>query len=169
MKHLKPFFESKQVGVVYHYTSLHNLIKILKDNTLSGGKIAYRNTFDDITKPLYLTGVSFTRNKNFHDNENRTITSMQCRLVIDGDKLSNNYKIRQFNQFGIYKSDPTREIYTPHNVRETESEELVECKEILNIKNYIIRIDIIKEPTYKDDIEELSKLYSGEINFIYNK
>jgi len=70
--------EAKQVGTLYHFTSYTNLVKIIKSD------FVLTTTLKDI-QPY----VSFTRNKRFHSD---TI-STQARLTIDGDELSNKYKI----------------------------------------------------------------------------
>ena len=43
--------EAKQVGILYHYTSLYGLLRILQDNKIHRGKFSY---------------VSLTRDKFFH-------------------------------------------------------------------------------------------------------
>ena len=81
----KILLESKQVGILYHYTSLSNLISIINDNCL---KSSHSETFMP-------NSISFTRNKNYTDFNSKFtgISNNLCRLVIDGNKLSNNYKI----------------------------------------------------------------------------
>lgn len=68
--------EAKQVGTLYHSTTLKGLINILQTNTI---------------KSSLETGISFTRNKNFIYNNHPFI------LVLDGDKLSENYKVQPFD------------------------------------------------------------------------
>ena len=109
MKYIKKF-ESKQVGILYHYTSINSLFSILKDNKLK----------------LFTSSICFTRNKNLAKITEFT----HCRLVIDGDKLSNNYKLIPYD-FRYYDED----------WEDDECEE--RCgKEINNVLKYIIRIDI---------------------------
>jgi hypothetical protein len=85
--------EGKQVGPLYHYTSTDALKSILQSNKIKGSFMYEVNE-----KELY--GVSTTRNKNFQYDPQRT----NVRITLDGDKLSNNYKItprdyweRQYN------------------------------------------------------------------------
>jgi hypothetical protein len=75
---IKGLAEGKQVGTLYHFTSYTSLIKIIKSD------FVLTTTQTDI-QPY----VSFTRNKKFQSD---TI-STQARLTIDGDQLSNKYKI----------------------------------------------------------------------------
>jgi hypothetical protein len=71
--------EAKQAGTLYHYTTILSLLKILDSNVLG-----------DESLGKYAT-VSLTRDKNFH--KRTSIIPTECCIVIDGDKLSNNYKI----------------------------------------------------------------------------
>lgn len=80
--------EGKQVGLLYHYTSKEGLKGILKSDQL------------DVSAELYqgheLYYVSFTRNKNFHKKGANWNVKTDYRITIDGDKLSNKYKIQPF-------------------------------------------------------------------------
>ena len=68
---LKEINEGKQVGDLYHFTSIVNLKEILKSKILIPSK-----------ERKY---ISFTRNKNLAtlDNEKRDV-----KITIDGDKLN---------------------------------------------------------------------------------
>lgn len=74
--------EGKQVGIIYHFTKYPNFLNILdsdfKMTTLSGAGV-----------------VSFTRNRFAWNVPGSDIAVMNpnVALVIDGDKLSNKYKI----------------------------------------------------------------------------
>jgi hypothetical protein len=70
--------ERKQVGVIYHYTTLGGLQGILETNKL----IAQRNF------------ISFTRNKNYYP------WKTSVKLSFDGTKLSDKYKIQPFSDVG---------------------------------------------------------------------
>jgi hypothetical protein len=105
--------EGKQVGLLYHSTNPENTIKIIQDNEIQKFLNTdhmltdYRNDPDDF---IWLMGrfpvhkdlqnfkgfVSFTRNKNYkrHDTENNV------QFVLDGDKLSEKYKIIPYSHFG---------------------------------------------------------------------
>jgi hypothetical protein len=131
-------FEGKQVGILYHCTNLISLYYILKDNTLTTHRDV--ESLENLMKTYnlenkrYWNYISFTRNKRFHitskDNLDHPIS---CRLTIDGDKLSNKYKIYPINFFDF-----------PNE----EDEECIVVKyELNNIKNYILKIEI---PTLKD-------------------
>jgi hypothetical protein len=107
--------EAKQVGTLYHFTRTGELINILENNILKASDMWATN--DDL-RPFN----AFTRNKNGWDVGG---FPTDVRISIDGNKLSDKYKIQPFNMgFGV-----------------DEMEERV-YKDILNIKNYITDITI---------------------------
>src|SRR5690606_37814795 len=78
-------------------------------------------------------GVSLTRDKMFHKTANRVfdgITSVDVRITLDGNKLSNKYKIVPFNFWYKDRKNLTNAA-RPEN---TESEELVMIKNKIGIK-----------------------------------
>lgn len=120
MKKYKQIFdEAKQVGTLYHYTNIENLISILKTNTL-------------ITNSLF---ISTTRSKTFIDI-NQSLKFSDARLILDGDKLSQKYKIKPYKAF-----DAVSKLY------HTEQEEIILTKKINNILIYCLDIQV------KDNIE----------------
>ena len=123
--------ESKQVGFLYHFTDTDGLLSILSDNILK----TYHDY--DMKKDF----VSFTRNKNYLNEPGSKGKSFQLvRLTIDGDKLSNHYKISP--KHNIHRSISK----TPHGTGSYNKDEFEEVcfKPIKNIKDYIISIDIDK-------------------------
>lgn len=121
--------ESKQVGILYHYTSFSNGLWIIKSNTLKGS----------ISKPSF---VSLTRDKSFH-KQHRIMAGTDLRLVLDGDKLSTKYKIKP-HDFGA----------------EDESEERILTTAIIDIKKYLIRIDLY-ESLWELQDDESDRQYSS--------
>ena len=79
--------EGKQVGPLYHFTRTGELINILKSNIL---KVSDQWATNDDLRPFN----SFTRNKNGWDVGG---FPTDVRITIDGNKLSNKYKIKPFN------------------------------------------------------------------------
>lgn len=124
--------EAKQAGILYHYTLLDYLASIIDDNAL---KALGTTTFGPI--------ISFTRDKNFHKVK-RDIMGTECRIVIDGDKLSNNYKIT-----------PIAEKDFKRNTNNTESEERITFvsrnDEIKNLNKYVISYDIFLDKILDDE------------------
>lgn len=83
--------ESKQVGMIYHYTSIQSLFDIMEDNRLNAG------TFEKDKNV-----ISFTRDK-FFGNRLRTGVETDVRILFDGNKLSNKYKIGPYQFTGSSK------------------------------------------------------------------
>lgn len=127
-KDKEPIQEGKQVGILYHYTLYDYLDYIMQQNTLKASRLS--------TADQYV--ISFTRNKNFQ-NSPRQIMGTECRLVIDGDKLSNNYKITPIQEKSFIKNSPISR-------KETESEERIDFGnkpgEIKDLDKYVINYDL---------------------------
>jgi len=132
--------EAKQVGVLYHSTSGENLVSILKSNTLKAGYPVFRFGPGGIQKQ-----ISFTRNKNYRPGE--------YTLEIDGNKLSENYKVTPYDESGNFG-------------KRLESEEVV-TEDITDVKKYIIAIyanvEAVQHESYKE-FERILKLYPS-LNF----
>ena len=110
--------EGRQRGPLYHILSVDSL-KYVIDN-------------DSITGHHYTTAISTTRNKMMnHYTGDRP--SAFFKLELDGDKLSNDYKIKPY----VFVSRGT-------NVRLDEWEEQVKTKKIKNAFKYIKKVIIIK-------------------------
>jgi len=136
----KDLKEGKQVGLLYHFTRTGNLITILKDNILKASDAWATN---DDPRPFN----SFTRNKNGWDVGG---FPTDVRITIDGNKLSNKYKIQPFNMdFGVDEME--ERIY----------------KDILNIKDYILDITVYIDGynNWEIDKDILNSLYPN-INLI---
>jgi hypothetical protein len=139
--------EAKQVGILYHYTSIANAINICSD---------------DMLKPGEFDGVSFTRNKDFHTTEREEIQT-GVKFVIDGDKLSENYKIEPFNYF--WNREQGSKFYTHHDYMD-EQEELVKSP-IRNLSRYVIKVyidrhhaDCFFDDIDNNEIERPEEIYS---------
>lgn len=159
---LNEITEGKQVGTLYHFTSIDNLKKILKSGTLIPSK-----------ERKY---ISFTRNKNLTtlDNEKRDV-----KITIDGDKLSTKYKIIPYAQTSpetkfddyLFKINPN--IFQKSDPS-FEAEVIIPVKDYGNkitILPYIKQIDVIDYNFIKDrplnniEKKEFEK-YNIPINFI---
>jgi hypothetical protein len=125
-------FEGKQIGILYHYTEFPALEKILRT--------------DKMTSPIY-GYISFSRNShlNFYNSA--------IKIIFDGDKMSEKFKIVPH----LYKGDV--------NYKE-EAEMRIKCKRddssengsISGIKKYIIGIEIFTQKEYDNDIENRLKI-----------
>jgi len=138
--------EAKQVGIIYHYTTFEAGLKILHSNQLKSGESADST----IAKPIF--AISFTRDKRFHNNhtvgfgESSFGNIPQVRFTIDGNKLSNKFKIRPYSQQGAFSK----------NRKGFEAEERVISNKpfTIPISKYLISVDLLieyKKPSNKYD------------------
>jgi hypothetical protein len=111
--------EAKQVGPLYHWTDFMGSLNIISQNFLKGY----------LTDTFKQPAISFTRDKNFYKGKNKLATKPEICFVIDGDKLSNHYKIQPFQDSTIKKD---------------EMEEKAITEGIRNFSQYITKIIIIK-------------------------
>lgn len=113
--------EGKQVGIVYHYTTPGRLLQILRSNQLKKGNFP-------VGSDLNVKGISTTRDKRFHVGTNReTIGGIECRLVLNGDTISNIRKIKHYG--------------AKEGVDRDEQEEFIHG-DVPNLNKYIISVDI---------------------------
>lgn len=132
-------FEAKQVGIIYHVCTLKAYLEWIapKDILQASGK--YYNWVyggDDY--------VSFTRDKYFVvDTKSVRASKVLVQLVIDGDKLSENYKIGPYNDFA-FDQDHGEHIDDGELAKYREKEETVKGP-IKNLSKYIkeIRVDVV--------------------------
>ena len=146
--------EGKQVGPLYHYTSADGLKGILSSNRINASEEYY------LGNDLYY--ISFTRNKNFHNKGSKFGVKTEYRITLDGNKLSNKYKIKPFAYTPGWNYEDNWEYDwledEPENVVRDffnntgdydEQEERIFFKGpeggIDNIKNYILAIDKVED------------------------
>lgn len=137
-QHLK---EGKQLGLLYHVTSLYNTISILKSNKMLGG--------------IY-KAVSFSRNKRYTGWNPK---DHQVKITFDGDGLSNVFKINPYKGPRATPKEDEERILTDKN------------NEIKNIKKYIKSIELFNtydiasfpwhEETFPKRLKELKSLSKG--------
>lgn len=141
--------ERKQVGVLYHSTLMERLFKIIQENKLKVNRdhissiINYRSERDNnvmlhsLLGPVLLDpdkippSISFTRNKQYVRHDNNAV------IVLDGDKLSERYRITPYSNFGGREHD--------------EMEERV-FRDVVNLDKYIIKIIL---PYENEEMESL--------------
>ena len=165
--------EGKQVGTLYHYTSAAGLKSILQSNRINTSEEYY------LGNDLYY--ISFTRNKNFYNKGSKFGVKTEYRIALDGDKLSNRYKITPFAYKPGWNYEDNWEYDWLENEPESvvrdffnntgdydEQEERISFKGpedgIDNIKNYILAVDKVEDlkegkenNNYKKYIPELTK------------
>lgn len=139
--------EAKQIGTVYHYTTFESGIKILQSNQLKAGEAA------DSTRANPVYAISFTRDKRFHDDhavgfeESALGNRPEVRFTIDGDKLSNKYKVQPYSQQGSFSKGR----------RGFEAEERIIFNKpfAIPLSNYLISVDVLveyKKPSKYDEL-----------------
>ena len=154
-------FEAKQVGIIYHVCTLKAYLEWIapKDILQASGK--YYNWVyggDDY--------VSFTRDKYFVvDTKSVRASKVLVQLVIDGDKLSENYKIGPYNDFA-FDQDHGEHIDDGELAKYREKEEAVKGP-IKNLSKYIkeIRVDVVDID--KDVLSQIRKAKLDGANVKY--
>ena len=129
--------EAKQVGIIYHYTTFEAGLKILKSNQLK----AFNAADSTDAKPVF--AISFTRDKRFHNDHNVGFEessfgeSPQVRFTIDGDKLSNKFKVGPYSQQGVF--DKSEKGF------EAEERVIANKPFTIPLSNYLTSVDILVE------------------------
>jgi hypothetical protein len=147
--------ESKQVGTLYHFTRIRNLLPILKSGVLKpSGAREEKNSF-----------ISFSRDKALGATLGSDRTKV--RIQVNGDKLSTKYKIFPYAQTKPetdYDEENWVEPFS-RNTQSSESEQVVPSRKYggsINILPYIEKIDIILSKNLdfwdKDEINKIKKL-----------
>ena len=171
--------EGKQVGTLYHFTYIPALREILRTNVLGDAEgLAYD------TPELYRKNIasdnkygrmSLTRNKNFSSAllKNRSV----C-LVLDGDKLSQNSKIKPYqwdpSHFWDKNSEEYKRFMAKHgeDAFEDQMEETIPI--IKNLDRYLTKVIIFKnnieyDPHEDWDPEEFQEVFEYCIEMLKEK
>ena len=165
MKYIKPLIlESKQVGILYHYTFTSRLFKILSENILKSER-----GFLSINSKNY-DYISCTRNKNLH-LFNPNISSTQVRIELNGDLLSTKYKLiprdDNYKRSVIYDGDDIIDnklidIRDDGDDYGDEMEEAIITKQVPNIIKYINSITFYIDD--KNDEFKITAYFNDEFN-----
>lgn len=139
-------FERKQVGILYHFTSLQDAWGILHDKEIkinpdAGGITTGYGGFV-VTQPR--EGISFTRNHNLKATATAGGSGKEwgeVRLAFDGDKISDHYKIEPAVDWkhGITRQDD-------------QAEEMVRQDKV-NISSAILKIDVMLNRYYENETD----------------
>jgi hypothetical protein len=130
--------EAKQVGNLYHFTSVENLLNILNDGFL---------------EPNEQGQVSTTRNKKVDVYPFMgEVPSYLSRITLDGDKISNKYKIRPYN----YDEDIIPQDREPAYLSKFEYEEqIITNSKNLSLYPYLVKIDLFIKNKKNEDVSEV--------------
>jgi hypothetical protein len=130
---------AKQVGTLYHFTPVGQIVGIFKNGALFSERRVQYGPYEG------RKFLSFTRNPRLefnagYSNEDKVGFNANARIVIDGTKLSNHNKVL-----------PTTDLETEasHTGREEAEEAVIlpEGMDSLNIKPYVLRVDLFNDPT----------------------
>lgn len=144
---LKEITEGKQVGDIYHYTTLKNAISILKDNALKKSTEPQEDEYGDKRDGISFTRFSHTNVLGSSDDH------LSVRFKLDGDKLSNKYKTSPYH----WDFDSAGEG--------DEAEEIIRVDIIPNLNQYLLGVDIFVEGMEGKD----TNYYSLPRNFSLEK
>jgi hypothetical protein len=131
--------EGKQVGTLYHFTNYDSAIGIvMKDFKLKVALTPKEVSIDEL--PDYAKYISFTRNKNL---DSPTI-SREVRFTIDGNALSNRYRVEPFADIkaGFGRTRPGKD----------EAEERVNVAKregFVDIAPFLVSIDVMEPKELK--------------------
>jgi hypothetical protein len=135
-------YEAKQVGILYHFTNLISLYYIVKSNTLNSirtvdscGNLWRTYNLENKSKWFY---ISFTRNKNLHKTVPAFNHPSTCRITINGDKLSNKYKIYPINYFKWHNEEDEECIIVQNNLK--------------YLSDYVLKIEIPNLKEFKNEL-----------------
>lgn len=148
------FNEAKSIGDVYHFTNIPNLIKMINSDSIVPSKSTepldrkskrYLN-YDGDELPeeedpnSYYYYISTTREQDFW-KRNPEISGTIIRLKLDGNKISQNYKVVPFSFFtsNISKSKVG-------SVNESEERIVLKSNKGIQLSKYLKKIDLIWEP-----------------------
>ena len=124
--------EAKQVGTLYHSTALTTAMNfIIAEDTLQSSE-RYRPNKLSGTRDI----VYFSRNRSIANINFLTGSDVVVTLVVDGDKLSEKYKVFPYNYFGFdQETDIHGNVSIPDSPNIRQQEECVRGP-IKNISKY---------------------------------
>lgn len=145
-KHL--LTEAVQRGILYHFTPVYRAQHIFSDDVLS---VSDGSSHISLTRN-YSLGMKFGN----------------VRIAIDGDKLSNNYKIEPYLDPEYNAFDKSYDYYDDD--RREEREEKVE-RDITNLKRYVIQVDIMIDMEVDKHTIQMERVLEnlGGINYDFVK
>ena len=140
--------EAKQVGDIYHFTSVDNLATMLKEYN----NVTLDNSYSSEAGKDYF---SFTRNPNIPSLSD---FQKQVRFKLNGDKMSNRYK------FEPYADIVSGEDFYKQG-KSFESEEQISAKNnpTINLTPYIESVVIINLETVKKEYPESNEIFKDVI------
>jgi hypothetical protein len=141
--------EAKQVGDIYHFTSIDNLANMLKEYD----SVTLDSSYSSEAGKGYF---SFTRNPNIPSLSD---FQKQVRFKLNGNKMSNKYK------FEPYADTSSSEDFYKQG-KNFESEERISAKNnpTIDLTPYIESVVLISIEGVKKEYPESSKMFKEVIN-----
>ena len=162
---LNEITEGKQVGDLYHFTLAGRIPFMLQDDMLKAFQSNVKTALSDKDVKRY---ISFTRNKNLFLNPSSIAGNFEAALVLDGDKLSSNYKIEPYNAPESKKNE-----YEERLVFKDPTGKGPDKIGITNLKKYVKKVIIIGDKFEEDELEniknQIKKQIDTDIEVIYKK
>jgi hypothetical protein len=160
MRSFKQFVESKQVGTIYHYTHVDTLYDMLHSSPPFNMQSHNGET------------ISATRNPNLH-HVSDTFNSHGVRISLDGDKISNNHKVKPVAGLTENEGDVLNHKHNDnYRVKRSsgEAEEVI-LKHPFKMKDYIKHIHIIRHRDTDDLVNNhiIPKLKEHNIPYSHHK
>jgi hypothetical protein len=160
LRELKRLMEAKQVGTIYHYTTVKNLHDMINsDHPFVVGSHNKQT-------------ISTTRNPNLH-KANPTFNTRGVRIALDGDKISQNHKVKPVAGLTDNEGDV---LNHKHNDKFRVKRSSGEAEEAImhhpfNMKPFIKHVHIIYHRDTADDVEKhiIPKLKHHGIPYSHKK
>jgi len=153
--------------ILYHFTTVNKLINILSTNSFYlTSNIGTSSDQIAGNKAYY---ISFSRSKSIVQGYgNKFRFSGAARIKVDGQKLSQNYKVKSVDYWQYPK---TPDMMKNLSGDEMEDRVISDNDEIPNANKYIISIDILIEPdkTVNQKLIDLAKNLGVELYFFNNE
>lgn len=153
-------------SVVYHFTSMQNLLKMAKENRFYfTSAVATPSDMKVNRERLYY--MSTTRNKSVRSGYGTKFKSNGVRIQLNGDKLNQKYKSFPVDYWGetmgkqsYYKDNKDFKTRQQHIDNEMEDRLVSNDQTIENFSRYIERIDII--------LDDKSEYYEQYVYYAYS-
>jgi hypothetical protein len=143
--------EGKNIGLLYHFTSLSDAISIIEMDRLYSTQNVWsmnRKEGSYSRNKKYSGQISFTRDKLLYQDKPKGV-SFGVRFVFDGNKLSNDFKIKPV-KFSNLWNESEEGIFT---IGSWSDRDKLKRHQIFNINKYIVSIDLMPFDIYQNRIE----------------
>lgn len=151
---ISAYLESKQVGIIYHFTKINAIKTLLNDKEMS------KYGCDILTFASYNKHLSTTRDFNMADNPLGTFnpSTYNIRIAIDGDKLSNKFKVKPINGVIDNRSEIFGTDINMFRVKHKSEKEEVICP-LVNVKYFPLKDYIVEIQIYNHYNTETEDVY----------